>query len=449
MEITMENVFKLDDVTFPLLMKDTIDSQFTGIIFVSSGQWKKGLIFKDGLLCAIQSNKTEELLGNIMVSIGSITEEENNQSLELSRIERRKQGVILLEMGIVQPKEISQALKRQLETRFLDIFSWEDGRIHRVTKDRIEKIPDITKNEFTYLIRTGVMEHTPFSTVITALSPYAEAIPKKLVENLPKDMGVAIDNVHEYKVSELLLLGQDPPRALLSLYCTGFVSFEESKHKALIDKLRQMLRMIKDQDPFDTLGVDRSISDGGLKRAYIKIVKQNHPDIYSYADDHEVRRWANEVFTEIQKAYTSVQRIREGKPAEEKKGLDESLQAELIYSQATEAMREKDYRKALDLFKICVKMRPDERIFVETYVKTMYLSWQNTGKGNTLEIKSMIREGTKKFPSSDTLYVILGWVLKKEGSKRAVDAFRKALSINKDNVDAQRELRLYQMRSKK
>jgi len=86
MEITMENVFKLDDVTFPLLMKDTIDSQFTGIIFVSSGQWKKGLIFKDGLLCAIQSNKTEELLGNIMVSIGSITEEENNQSLELSAL---------------------------------------------------------------------------------------------------------------------------------------------------------------------------------------------------------------------------------------------------------------------------------------------------------------------------------------------------------------------------
>ena len=221
----MENVFKLEDVTFPLLMKDTIDSQFTGIIFVSSGQWKKGIIFKDGLLCAIQSNKTEELLGNIMVIIGSITEEENTQSLELSRIERRKQGVILLEMGIVQPKEISQALKRQMEKRFLDIFTWEDGRVHRVTKDRIEKIPDITRNEFTYLIRTGVMEHTPFSTIITALSPYAEAIPKKLVENLPKDMGVAIDNVDQYKVSEFLLLGQDPPRALLSLYCTGFVSF--------------------------------------------------------------------------------------------------------------------------------------------------------------------------------------------------------------------------------
>ncbi len=445
----MENVFKLDDMPFPLLIKETMESRFTGIIFVSSDQMKKGLIFKDGLLCAIQSNSTDELLGNILVSMGTITEEENDKSIELSRIERRKQGVILLEMGIVQPKEITDALKHQLHKRFLDIFSWEHGEVQKVEKAHIDKAPDITRSEFSQLVRQGIMEYTPFSSIITALSPFADAHPKKLVENMPKDMGVIIDNVDQYKVSELLLLGQDPPRALLCLYCTGIISFEESQHKALIDKLRQVLKTMKDQDPFDILGVDRSISEGGLKRAYIKIVKQNHPDTYSYADDPEVKRLANEIFTVIQKAHTTVQRIREGKPPEEKKEIDESLQAELLYSQGTEALREKDYRKAIDLFKLCVKMKPDERVFMESYVNTMYLSWQNTGKGNTLEMKSAIREGTKKFPNSDIFYVILGWILKKEGSKRAVDAFRKALQINRNNVDAQRELRLIQMRTKK
>jgi DnaJ-domain-containing protein 1 len=449
MMITMENVFELEDIPFPLLMKDAVDSHFTGIIFVSSSQWKKGLIFKDGLLCAIQSNRTEELLGQILVDIGTITEEENNYSLEQSRLERRKQGVILLEMGIVQPKEITEALRKQYQRRFLDIFSWESGTVQKIEKAQIEKNADITRNEFNQLVRKGVMDQTSFSTVITALSPFADTIPKKLVENMPKDMGIIIDNVDQYKVSEMLLLGQDPPRALLSLYCTGIVSFEESKHKALIVKLRQVLKKIKDQDPFETLGVEQTISDGGLKRAYIKIVKQNHPDTYSYADDPEVKRLANDIFTEIQKAYTSVLRIREGKSPEEKKGLDENIQAELVYSQATEALREKDYRKALDLFKLSVKMKPEERVFLESYVKTMYLSLQNTDKGNTLEIKSVIREGTTKFPNSDILYVILGWVLKREGSKRAVDAFKKALQVNPENVDAQRELRLYQMRAKR
>ena len=50
----MDTVFRLEDITFPLLMKDTIDTLFTGIIFVSSENRKKGLSFTDGIHCAIQ-----------------------------------------------------------------------------------------------------------------------------------------------------------------------------------------------------------------------------------------------------------------------------------------------------------------------------------------------------------------------------------------------------------
>ena len=50
---------------------------------------------------------------------------------------------------------------------------------------------------------------------------------------------------------------------------------------------------------------------------------------------------------------------------------------------------------------------------------------------------------------STALYVVLGWLLKKEGSSKAPEAFRKALQINRNNADAQRELRLYNMRSGK
>jgi len=364
----MDTVFRLEDITFPLLMRDTIDSQFTGIIFVSAEEWKKGLIFRDGILCAIQSNKTEELLGNVLVSLGYITEEENNESLAQSRIERRKQGIILLEMGKVQPKSITEALKIQLEKRFVDIFSWETGTIRKVVKGTIDKTPEMTRPEFLRLVRKGIMEQTPFSVIIKALSPHADAVPKKRSDDIPPDLGVTMDNFDQFKVSELLLLGQDPARALLALYCTGLASFEESKHKAIIEHLRKVLRKIKDQDPFQTLGVDKAISEGGLKRAYIKLVKQNHPDIYSYADDPEVKRLATEVFTEIQKAYTTVSRIREGKPPEEKKGIDQELQAEILYSQGMEAMRGKDYSKALDSFRLRI---PTEALYTKDNLRLL------------------------------------------------------------------------------
>lgn len=445
----MENSFRLEDITFPLLMKDVIDTRFTGIIFVSRGEWKKGLIFKEGALCSIQSNKPGELLGNTLVEIGIITEEQNEKSLAQSRLERRKQGVILLEMGLIQPKEINEAIKRQLATRFSDIFSWESGTVQRVAKNQISKAPDITRNEFLRMVRRGVMAFTPFSAIIAALTPYAETRPKKLADDFPPDLGITVGNVDQFKISELLLLGQEPPRALLSLYCTGLVSFEESKHKALIDSLGKALNRIRNKDPFQVLGVDQTISDGGLKRAYIKLVKSNHPDTYAYADDPEVRRLANDIFTEIQNAYTKVTRIRQGKPPEESKGIDETIQAEILYAKGMEALREKDYSRALDNFRVCVKMNSKERIFLEWYVKAMYLRLQNTDKGTTIEIKSAIREGTQRFPESDVLFVILGWVLKREGSSKAPEAFRKALQLNRNNADAQRELRLHTLRTSK
>jgi tetratricopeptide (TPR) repeat protein len=445
----MENMFQIEAFPFPLVMMDVFETKYTGIIFVSMDQWKKGLIFREGRLCAIQSNRTEELLGNILVDMGTISAGENTQSLAKSRLERRKQGIILLEMGLVQPQEINEALRLQIEKRFLDIFTWESGTIQKVPKAEINKQPGIGKNEMARLIRKGVMENAPFSCVITALSPFADAVPKVMVDRLPADLGIDMEDIRQYTVSEVLLLGQDPSRALLSLYCTGEISFEESKYKALIDTLRLKLKTIKDQDPFEILAVDKQISDGGLKRAYIKIVKANHPDTYAYADDPEVKRLANEIFTEIQKAYTTINKLREGKPAEEPQGIDDSLQAEILFSKGTEHLKARDYQNAIDCFKLCMKLRPDERLFVETFVKTQFLRLQNTGAGNSPEIKSAIREGLNRFPNSDTLWVIYGWVLKKEGSKKAVEAFQKALEINRNNVDAQREIRLNTMRESK
>ncbi len=445
----MDQLLRIEDMAIPLVMKDILDTQFTGIIFVSTGEWKKGLIFNDGKLCAIQSSKIDELLGNIMVGMGTISEDENLRSLATARLERRKQGVILLEMGAVQPMEINEALRLQMEKRFLDIFSWESGTIQKVLKTEINKNPEFSKNDLVRLIRKGIMEHTSFSTVITALSPFADAVPKVIVDILPADTGIDMEDLREYTVSEILLLGQDPSRALLALYCTDAVSFEESKYKALIDTLRKKLKTIKDQDPFQVLEVDQFISEGGLKRAYIKIVKANHPDTYSYADDQEVKRLANEIFTEIQKAYTNINKLRQGKSVEEPKGIDDSLQAEILFSKGTEYLKAKDYQKAIDHFRLCVTMMPDEQIFMDSFVKTLYLRFLNTDLGNPLEIKSAIRDGLQRFPMSDTLYLILGWILKKEGSKKALEAFKKAFEVNRNNIDAQRELRLYQIRERK
>ncbi|HVN70923.1 MAG TPA: J domain-containing protein [Desulfomonilia bacterium] len=436
----MKKTFTIEEYPFPLVMMDAIKSRFTGIIFVSSEHIKKGLIFNEGTLCAIQSNKTEELLGNILVGMGLISEDEKSWSLNTSRLECKKLGIFLLEMFLVQPMKINEALRLQTEKRFMDIFSWESGTIQKVTKDNINKEPDISMIEMKHLIRKAIMEYTPFSCVIKSLSPFADSRAIIMANTLTGENSIKIADISQHTVADILLLGPESSRELFSLYCTGEISFEENKHKPLIDTLRAKLKTLKDQDPFEVFGVDNLISDGGLKRAYIKVVKTNHPDAYAYADNPQVKQLANEIFSEIQRAYSIISKLREGKAVEE----PQCLQAEILYRKATELLKAKDYENAIDNFKLCVMMRPDERLFVESYVKTLFLRLQKTGFGSPLIIKSIIQESLNRFSNSDTLWLIYGWVLKKEGSKKAIEAFQKAYEINKNNIYAQRQMQLYQ-----
>jgi len=304
------DIFEIEDIGFPLLMKQVVESNFTGILFVNRNNWRKGLIFNSGNLCVIQSNKPEELLGNLLVEKGLIGEDENEASLRKAKIEMKKQGVALLEMGFVQPHEIRHSLKHQLETRLLDIFAWYAATIKKIEKPGINKSPELSREEFAGLIRKGVMEYTPFSQITNALSAYADARPKPGPNSLPRDMDIDMQKIFHYRVSELLNFGQDVPRALLGHYCTGLITFDEGRNKGLLDKLSSRLKEIKDQDPFKVIGVDQNISDSGLQRAYMKIIKANHPDNYSYANDPEVNRLANKIFTGIKKAYSEIKSAR-------------------------------------------------------------------------------------------------------------------------------------------
>jgi hypothetical protein len=437
--------FRLEDITFPLLMKDLIEDKYSGILFLSRDQWRKGIIFKEGRLCAIQSNRVDELMGYILIEKGYVTHEQNSASLEKARIERIKHGASLVSLGYLSQAQLTEVLIAQIEKRFLDIFDWKTGTVQEVPKI-INKNPELTMDELSYLLRKGIIERYDPSLAITALMPYATVKPKPLKEELPKGISIDIESIEKQTISEIVL--KDPKTAIdvFALYCSGLVTFEESKHKALIDRLNGKLQEMKKKTAYELLGVDKNISDDVLKRAYIRLVKDNHPDSYAYAADLEVKDLANEIFTNIQKAYNDVQNERQGKPKVDQ-WVNNQLQAELIYQQAMDEIKAKNYEKALDLLRLCVKMSPEEKAYNESFINAMFMILQ-ANNGPTMEIKHALRDSIKRFPETDYFYLVLGWVLKKEGSIKAVDAFRAALRINPKNADASRELRLYQMRGK-
>ena len=176
--------FRLENIPFPLLMKELLETRFSGIVFLNNESTRKGLIFNEGRICAIQSNKQDELLGQILVQMGKITDEDNAKSLERARTDRVKQGYVLMENGLIQAPDIAEALTLQFEKRFLDIFTWKGGTVQKVAK-QIDKTAAMGVEELAALVRRGIMEKSPFATVLNALTPHAETRPRPLKDELP------------------------------------------------------------------------------------------------------------------------------------------------------------------------------------------------------------------------------------------------------------------------
>src|SRR5439155_4562153 len=69
-----------------------------------------------------------ECLGQLLLEKKLITREALTASIARMQKEKRQQGQILVEMGVLSPYNLRRALVEQLEAKLLEVFSWADGK---------------------------------------------------------------------------------------------------------------------------------------------------------------------------------------------------------------------------------------------------------------------------------------------------------------------------------
>jgi len=113
---------------FPHLVREVARAQLTGSLYLLSGQTKKVVFFEHGQPVFVRSNVLSECLGQVLAQEGLITQEQCEQTLEAIRRTGKKQGELLVEMGILSEGNLRYGLQAQLRTKLFDIFAWEEGR---------------------------------------------------------------------------------------------------------------------------------------------------------------------------------------------------------------------------------------------------------------------------------------------------------------------------------
>ncbi|MDP8224380.1 MAG: DnaJ domain-containing protein [Candidatus Lernaella stagnicola] len=118
---------ELADVSVPELMAHLYFARQTGILELNSQGTYKHVYFDRGRAVYVESEGRQESLGQILLRQGIISEDDLMLSLANMATYGKKQGGALVEMGMINPMQLYQALRLQMREKLLSLFQWFDG----------------------------------------------------------------------------------------------------------------------------------------------------------------------------------------------------------------------------------------------------------------------------------------------------------------------------------
>lgn len=170
----------LGDLAFGALLSELFREHATGVLDLSREKVKKSIWLKDGVPTYAKSNAMGETLGAVLVKMGKITEAQRVASMEAMQKEKekRKHGDVLVEMGLIRPKDVAIALQAQARAKVINCFAWDDGVYRFVPTDELPDDMPGLKMTFGALVAAGVKQRYDLPRLRKALLPHIGETPR-------------------------------------------------------------------------------------------------------------------------------------------------------------------------------------------------------------------------------------------------------------------------------
>ncbi len=127
----------LSGTPFHAIFARAVRERVTGLLTVRRDKVKKFVTFAEGRPVGIRSNLLADCLGRILTRAGTISDAQCAQSLEQMKALGLPQGRTLVALGLIDERQLDEALEVQLAQKFFDLFSWSEGdfTLHPRTPD--------------------------------------------------------------------------------------------------------------------------------------------------------------------------------------------------------------------------------------------------------------------------------------------------------------------------
>lgn len=212
------------------------------------------------------------------------------------------------------------------------------------------------------------------------------------------------------------------------------------------------------EDYFALLGVTRETPSGDIQKAFFALAKKWHPDRVPPALS-DVKDLCAKVFARMSEAHqTLTDPTKRAKyESARKSGGDDSpeaqaqvvaiLEAATNFQKAEICLKRNDFKQAEELCKKAIAVEPNQADYVTMMA---WLQAQKPQKQDTGSLQAVVLELTRAIGISqacERAFFYRAQLLKRLGQEaQAIKDFKRAIELNPRNVDAQREVRLYNMR---
>ena len=122
-------------------------SQKEGTLIVKDHDSRKSIYFgPNGVRLLSTGRRKGHRLGDMLLRAGKVTQEQIDNALENSRIQKRMLGEILVEAGAVTEPEIDQVVREQIEEEIYDLFLWRKADFEFIEGPPGEGLTDADSN---------------------------------------------------------------------------------------------------------------------------------------------------------------------------------------------------------------------------------------------------------------------------------------------------------------
>jgi curved DNA-binding protein CbpA len=213
----------------------------------------------------------------------------------------------------------------------------------------------------------------------------------------------------------------------------------------LRDALLAVAPRARERNLFARLGLADSAGREDVKKAFLGIARQFHPDRFTSPGLADLQDTVRDFFSAVNEAYELLSDDkRRATYASERKGHQaahaEAAKVDFLKGEA--CLRTRDFARARGFFEAAIRVdrRPE-------YLAALAQAWLlDALKKDRERARALLQEATKD-PSCDRASLVAGMLAREEGDESAAERhFRAAVEANPRNVDAVRELRLAQAR---